>query len=208
MSSGMIIGLTGLAGCGKSTLANYLVEKHGFERVSFAAPLKKMLRTLNPIMGSQLTLGDSGAEPTRLSHLFDVGMTELELKNSPFFGAEYRRLLQVLGTNCIRAVDDNFWVRAALGQIEDGKRYVFDDVRFPNEASAVYLQTNGTLWNIPREGLVRGGHSSEQFAGKMGESFHLPNDGTPEELFRQADCIIKHLEGVRDAKASQHTVHS
>lgn len=207
MSNGMIIGLTGLAGCGKSTLANYLVEKHGFERVSFAAPLKKMLRTLNPIIGYGQYALTGPMLQVRLSDLIEDGMSEADIKESEF-GAEYRRLLQVLGTDCIRAVDDNFWVRAAMGQIEYGKRYVFDDVRFPNEGSAVTSDVTGTLWNIPREGLVRGEHSSEQWAGKMDENFHLPNDGTPEELFRQANCIIKHLEGVRDAKASQPTVHS
>lgn len=202
MSSGMIIGLTGLAGCGKSTLANYLVEKHGFERLSFAGPLKKMLRTLNPIIGV------SDSSPVYLGPLLGGerhadSWTELDVK-AEF--PEYRRLLQVLGTDCIRAVDDNFWVHAAGKQLESYTgNYVFDDVRFPNEAEAIRegfnFRTPGTLWNIPREGLVRGEHSSEQWAGKMDENYHLPNDGTPEELFRQADCLIKHLEGVRDAKA-------
>ena len=206
MSNGMIIGLTGLAGCGKSTLANYLVEKHGFERLSFAGPLKKMIRTLNPILG--ITDNEGGEEygEVRAGDLQspELGWSEADIK-AEF--PEYRRLLQVLGTDCIRAVDDNFWVRAAgqgVGKF-DG-RFVFDDCRFPNEARAIkegfgWIGKTGTLWNIPREGLLRGEHSSEQWAGKMDENFHLTNDGTPEELFRQADCIIKHLEGIRDAKA-------
>ena len=207
MSNGMIIGLTGLAGCGKSTLANYLVEKHGFERLSFAGPLKKMIRTLNPILG--ITDNEGGEEygEVRAGDLQspELGWSEADIKESEF-GPEYRRLLQVLGTNCIRSVDDYFWVNAAGKQLESYTgNYVFDDVRFPNEAEAIRdgfnRRTPGTLWNIPREGLLRGEHSSEQWAGKMDENFHLPNDGTPEELFRQADCIIKHLEGIRDAKA-------
>lgn len=36
----MIIGLGGAAGSGKDSAAHYLVERHGFEQVAFAEPLK------------------------------------------------------------------------------------------------------------------------------------------------------------------------
>ena len=36
----MILGVTGLIGSGKDTIADYLVTEHGFKRVSFAASLK------------------------------------------------------------------------------------------------------------------------------------------------------------------------
>ena len=41
----MIIALTGPAGCGKSALAQALVDRHAFVRVRFASPLKAMLRS-------------------------------------------------------------------------------------------------------------------------------------------------------------------
>lgn len=40
--SKIIIGLTGLAGAGKSTAARFLEEERGFSRVPFAGPLKRM----------------------------------------------------------------------------------------------------------------------------------------------------------------------
>lgn len=40
--SKIIIGLTGLAGAGKSTAARFLEQEHGFSRVPFAGPLKRM----------------------------------------------------------------------------------------------------------------------------------------------------------------------
>ena len=190
MSSGIVIGLTGLAGSGKSTLAEYLEQEHGFTRLSFAGPLKKMLRTLDPILSSALVYGETGARSQRLSDL--THLTALELKVQY---PEYRRLIQVLGTDCIRAVDRDFWVRAAMQEVTAEGNYVFDDIRFPNEALAVVSCTNGSVWNIPREGLVRGEHSSEQWAGKLSENFHLPNDGTEEELFEQAEHILNYLKG-------------
>jgi hypothetical protein len=42
----MTVALTGLAGSGKSTAALHLVNRHGFERVRFAGPLKAMVRAL------------------------------------------------------------------------------------------------------------------------------------------------------------------
>lgn len=40
--SKIVIGLTGLAGAGKSTAAQFLVDAHDFTRMPFAAPLKRM----------------------------------------------------------------------------------------------------------------------------------------------------------------------
>ena len=37
----MVIGLTGLAGCGKSTVSNYVKSKHGFEFLIFSDVLKE-----------------------------------------------------------------------------------------------------------------------------------------------------------------------
>lgn len=194
-----LIGLTGKAGAGKGVVADYLVEKHGFTKLSFAAPLKKMLRTLDPI------LGVSDGEIVPLSNLLgempvEKGWTELNVKAAY---PEYRRLLQALGTDCIRAMDEDFWVRAAGKQITDpfDGKWVFDDCRFPNEAFAIedgfsWLSLKGTTWNIIREGHDGGGgsHASEQWAGKLGEDFHLPNDGTMEDLYRQVDQILGHLD--------------
>lgn len=176
----MKIGITGLAGSGKSTVADHLVAEHGFTRMSFAAPLKAMLRTLDPLLGNTIT-GRSLIHPTRLSELTQ---TEAEIKVSPF-GPEYRRLLQVLGTDCIRAVDEDFWVRAALAQVT-ADRVVFDDVRFPNEAAAM-----GLLWNVRRPDLQTGTHASEQHAGRLGEHHVIHNNGTPEQLRRFVDQLIK-----------------
>jgi len=42
----MILGVTGLIGSGKDTIADYLVTTHGFKRVSFAASLKDAVSTV------------------------------------------------------------------------------------------------------------------------------------------------------------------
>lgn len=188
-----VIGLTGFAGAGKSTVANYLVEAHGFTRLSFAAPLKKMLRTLNPIMGLNPLAHSAATRVITLEQVFNNSaiLDETHLKASKF-GDEYRRLLQVLGTDCIRAVDEDFWVKAAVAQMTDPDgKYVFDDVRFPNEAWVIKGYGPEGLWNIHRHGYEAvNGHASEQHAGNMGEDFIITNDRTVEMLHKDIDAAL------------------
>ena len=185
----IVIGLTGKAGAGKSTVADYLVEKHGFTKLSFAGPLKKMLRTLDPI------IFNAGGGDCRLSELLQ-DYTEADLKT---YYPEYRRLLQVLGTDCIRAEDEDFWVRAAMKQLTNlSGRYVFDDVRFPNEADSILncsRRGNMALWNVwrPDHEPTTADHSSEQHAGDMGETCRIWNGGPLEELHAKADYGLRLL---------------
>lgn len=214
---GKVIGLTGLAGSGKSTIAKYLVDVHGYTLLSFAGPLKKMHRTLDPYMGMEVTRWfEFWKQPKqlRLSDLLST-MTEGEIKKSTY-GPEYRRLLQTLGTDCVRAVEPDFWVNAAIAQMTDPNgKYVFDDVRFPNEAEVLRGLNPMGLWNVQRLGLSAvGGHISEQHAGNMGESVvihnthidtlypqvdkHLMSDpSTLVDIYAKTRSAIKHFGGYR-----------
>lgn len=184
-----VIGLTGVAGSGKSTVATYLVEEHGFTRLSFAAPLKKMLRTLDPVVPT-----DVQSTGNRLSIILDFFEGDETAIKTSIYGKEYRRLLQVLGTDCIRAVDEDFWVNAALKQITDADdKVVFDDVRFPNEAAVISNFNPLGLWNIARAGYEAvNGHASEQHAGKMGELVWLTNDSDVEGLHGDIDLAVEY----------------
>ena len=187
-----LIALTGYAESGKSTVANYLVKEHGFTRVSFAAPLKRMLRTLDPILGGPLNV--------RVSEVLDHYKDETAVKAS-HHGPEYRRLLQVLGTDCVRAEQEDFWILAAERQMTDpNANYVFDDCRFPNEAEFIKERSPEGLWNISRPGFEAvNGHISEQHAGNMGETLFLTNDRTVEMLYTDIDAALslaKELEDV------------
>lgn len=190
-----VIGLTGYEGSGKSTAAQYLVERHGYTRLSFAAPLKRMVRTLNPIVGAKLALKYGHtytAEPVYLSDLLEAGQTEQQIKDGPY-GKKYREYCQDLGTDCVRAEDPDFWINAAKRQMTDPEgRYVFDDCRFPNEAETIKALSPEGLWNVQRGGYAPvNGHISAQWAGKLGERFFLDNyDGDLKALHDQIDAAL------------------
>lgn len=210
MTEGILIGLTGLARSGKTTAAEYLVNKHGFTIVSMADPLKEMVRKLDPIIGYEdITepFGELvGANPLHLSQFLDDDGLFLEeypenwvKENFP----EYRRVLQRLGTDCLRSFDQDFWIKAfwetVAGLHYETDRIVVPDVRFPNEARAIKTDK---LWEFPAEralafvhrpGLERGAHASEQHAGRMGETDVIANTGTLVELADQLDRLVSEL---------------
>ena len=190
-------------GAGKDTVADYLVSNYGFVKMSFAAPLKDMVSTLDPYIDR---------EGTRLSHVStDAGIDSEGVLKRHF--PEYRRLLQLLGTDCIRAIDPDFWVKAAWLRLKDGDnslRYVFSDVRFPNEARFIHtlIAPRGphgqypttAVWEVLRPGHTGDAHSSEQHAGNLHEDRVLGNGGDIADLHKVVDFLIEDLieeEGVR-----------
>lgn len=197
-----LIGLTGHKGAGKSEVAKYLQEEHGFIRLSFATPLKVAMKILDPIIGVDEdhvpgTKDDYVAYPVHLSDL--QGCSEQYIKsNYP----EYRRLLQVLGTEVIRGVDDDYFVSAMVSSIfkhvgtDPDVNIVVDDVRFPNEAAvienALAPYGSGQLWYVSRTGLpvAHDAHSSEAHAGGLGETSIVYNDGALEDLHRDVEKVL------------------
>jgi hypothetical protein len=121
----MIISLSGKKLSGKSSVAAYLVNKHGFVEVSWAAPLKE-------IIGKQLF---------RFSHdqLYDPIQKEVI---DPRWGMSPRDILQKVGTDLFRNnLMDDFWVRIGVETIKEeiakGNHVVLSDTRFPNELKAI-----------------------------------------------------------------------
>lgn len=194
----ILIALTGAERAGKDSVADRLVERHGFTKISFAAPLKQALRATDPILGFHPY---RKGELVRLSEALANESEDVIKQTFP----EYRRLLQKLGTEGIRALDDGFWVRAALNQVDPVKgsgRYVFPDARFQNEVDAVNGFYDGWFtseaWHVVRPSLVGPVgelHASAALHGNLGEDREVLNDGTLDDLYSIVDAIIEELEG-------------
>ena len=179
----MILGLTGYSRVGKDTVADHLVRNHGYEKIAFATPLKRITRDVNPILGFDVR---NPGLLIRLSEALEY-LTEDQVKA---LYPEYVRILKSLGTEGIRQEDEFFWVKAASKQVVDETRnYVFTDVRFPNEA--LYIKgMQGQLWHVDRPGTGGDGHSSEQFPGYLQEDHFLYNDATIADLHEQIENIL------------------
>ena len=91
-----LIGLTGPAGCGKDTIANFLMETHGFVQIALADPLRDGLKAMLGVTDEQLHRRD--------------------LKEAPidWIGRSPRELLQTLGTEWGREhVAADLWLHDA-----------------------------------------------------------------------------------------------
>ena len=164
----MIIGLSGYAQSGKNTVADILVDYHGFIALAFADPIKDLVYNINPKINSieiQGMVNEYG---------WDI------VKQDP----EVRRLLQTTGEAGRQGIDEYHWVAMTLSQIKDPQegRYVITDVRFPNEASAISSQ-GGQLWRIERPGVdAVNDHISETALDAWVFDETIVNDGTIEDL--------------------------
>jgi hypothetical protein len=173
-----IIGFCGSATAGKTTAANALVEALGYHKLSFAAPLRAMLRALG-VTDEQMSAG----------------------KNAPIpwlGGKTPRELMQTIGTEWGRKmVSECIWLdatsRIILGLPSDVPGVVFDDVRFDNEAKML-RDLGGVIIRIERPSItVRMTHESE--AGISGHllDYVLVNDAQSEEGFKsQATCLCQY----------------
>jgi hypothetical protein len=140
----MIVGIVGLINSGKSTIANILVEDHGFTKVSFADTLKDAVAA---IFGwpRELLQGDS-EESRKWRELPDEYWSNvMQHEVTP------RWVLQHIGTDVMREhFHKNIWVHSLMKKLNDSsKNYVISDVRFCNEVDVILLQ-NGQIWEVQR----------------------------------------------------------
>src|SRR5690606_1610430 len=132
----MRIAFAGPRGTGKTTLAEYLVQHHGFTRCSLAAPIKRIIAECprNSYERYQYLLRWAAELfPGRL-----IAQARFATEAAKMMSAERDagRRAQLLGTDIGRALDDSVWIRYLLEHLPDGPVAV-DDVRFVNECDAL-----------------------------------------------------------------------
>lgn len=127
----MIISLSGYQGSGKSTVADYLVTKHGFKHFSFADALKQVLSILFSWDLNKL----QGTTPEDRTWRETIDTWWAEKLNIPNFSPRYA--MQFIGTNLFREhFNSSFWTSIVQKQISDlssSQHIVISDCRFPDE---------------------------------------------------------------------------
>jgi hypothetical protein len=163
----MLIGLTGLAGSGKSEVARILAE-FGFAKVKFADPLKNMARSL---------IRDIGHSPATVERYVDGDLKEEVI---PGLGITSRWLQQSIGTEWGRdTIRPTFWTDIWKTRADGcgSMRVMSDDVRFPNEIQTVRTRS-GVIWKVERPGVVAGNHPSERYIADLEADLIIENNGS------------------------------
>lgn len=165
----MIIGLTGYAQSGKDTVANILVEKHGYTRVAFADKIREISYEINPIVKPGMKLQDA---------IDEMGWEKAKVRIP-----EVRRILQDLGVGARKVFGEWFWIQQALREVHYTGNFVITDVRFPNEADAIRKYDNSQIWRVSRNGVgAVNAHVSETAMDGQDVDQLIMNTGSLEDL--------------------------
>ena len=186
----MIIGIWGLIGSGKGTVADILVEQHNYEKLSFADKLKD---GVSSVFGwdREMLEGDTD-ESRKWREEEDKFWTEETGET-----VTPRLILQLFGTDCMRnGFYDGIWVSLVKQELlkNKDKNYVIPDVRFENEAKMIrslggricqVRRGPDPLWfrlykDLGQEPIDV--HKSEWAWANVQMDYILANDGTPEDL--------------------------
>jgi len=173
----MIIGVSGYAQTGKDTIADHLVSKFGFQKTSFAEPIKQAVKHVFCLSHDQL-----------YGNLKEVVDTR--------WGMSPRYIMQRFGAEAMRGTfGEDIWIQRLLMEICDDNDHVIPDVRFLNEAIAL-KQMGGYLFRITRAGIKidESSHVSEcALDGYMNWDAIIHNDSTKPHLFEMVDSILRNL---------------
>ena len=218
-----IISVSGFIGSGKDSVADYLIAKHGFRKVSFAGSLKDAIAAI--FSWDRVMLDGLTAESREWRDKIDPWWAErLSIpKLTP------RWVLQQWGTEVCRL---HFHMDICVASVENKLRtsdqnIVITDSRFKNELTSI-KNVNGTTIRVHRgteplwyndavaynkgpdgnTGWATGKavldrhhvHASEYSSVGLRYDFHLDNNDTLAELYRNVDLIINQLSDRPGAK--------
>jgi hypothetical protein len=116
---------------------------------------------------------------------------------------DMRIVLQYHGTEYRRAQDPDYWVKRAAEALPTHGKFVFTDVRFPNEF-AMIKGLGGEAWRVHRSNHASvSPHASEQFAATFdGFDVELSNDGTLHDLRLSVRSLMGRQEPLQHAGIS------
>lgn len=187
----MIIGISGKRGVGKTSLANYICKSFKFTKLSFAEELKELAKSIFPFT--------------------EVDLNSVTRKEKRFKEFEFspREFMTNFG-DFIRYHDKDYWVKKAISKCESNKLdYIFDDVRFENEAEAIRA-IGGKLIRIERyeKHNPYGKNldiSSETSLDKYKFDFVIPEvqNVAIESLYKQGSIAYTEFEGELDGETKE-----
>jgi len=199
------IGIGGYLRSGKDTIADHLVEAHGFVKLNMSAPIREFLVAVNPRIHARpstkrqalaVLFGRTvNVEYVRYREFEELAGGYTEAKTHP----EVRSLLQRIGYEGGRVViGDDVWINiiAAIAEQhrKDGTPVLISGIRLDNEVELVRAAGGRLLWvDRPSQSTPRakaGGHATE--ATLTAEKFDdvLVNDGTVEDLYRAGETLL------------------
>lgn len=209
-----IIGICGFIGSGKDTVADYLVNFHGYRRESFANSLKDAVSQVF-CWDRELLEGRTKESREWRETADEWWSNRLGMQITP------RWVLQVWGTEvCRKGFHNDIWVASLENRLRQTKDdVVITDCRFPNEIKALKAVGGHVIrikrgpepkwydsainynagkrrigWALGREELEKAGVHASEYSW-VGSKFDqvIANDGTIDDLYTQVQDFISSL---------------
>lgn len=138
----MIIGICGLIGSGKDTVADYLVNFHEFRRESFASTLKDAVAA---VFGWDRIMLEGRTKAAR-EWREQVDPWWAERLDMPTLTPRW--VLQYWGTEvCRKAFHDDIWIASLENKLRNSRdNIVISDCRFPNEIASIRNAGGQIIW--------------------------------------------------------------
>ena len=192
-----VVILTGKKKSGKDTVADYLINHHGYVKYAFATHLKAALHRIDPILDFEHV--NNQIIPVRVSDAFRKCSNNEDKVKEDY--PEYRNFMQKFATDGIRHVKPDFWTCLLLDDVAEhksryGNKIVITDVRFDNEdVAATAISGNYVKWEVIRPSLVPDLYSSHSSENGLSDSIikeYTPiiNDGTLIDLYNKIDELL------------------
>jgi hypothetical protein len=173
----MIIGIAGYKGSGKDTIANILQTSFGFEKMSFAQPIKDIVHSTFDIDKAILS-GDGGERKFREESLPE------------WFYLSPRDMMQKIGMAFRDNLNKDIWVKVLENKIKNTKKnIVIPDVRFENELEMI--NNYGYCVGVKRPGYNGDGHRSERALDHIELPIVFKNNSSQEMLYAKAFNYFK-----------------
>lgn len=162
----MIIGICGFIGSGKDTIADYLVNFHGFRRESFANTLKDAVAS---VFGWDRTMLEGRTKAAR-EWREQVDPWWAERLDMPTLTPRW--VLQYWGTEvCRKSFHDDIWIASLENKLRNSKDHVvISDCRFPNEIESIKRAGGKIVW-VKRGALPE--WYDDAFAANQGSNIAL-----------------------------------
>lgn len=149
-----IIGICGLIGSGKGTVADILEESHGFVKISFADSLKDAVAA---VFGWQRSLLEGDTDESR-AWREEIDVWWAERLGNPHLTPRW--VLQQWGTEvCRDGFHKDIWIASVERKVRDitltmaenyaEAKVVIPDTRFPNEVDLIQ-RMHGRVWRVTR----------------------------------------------------------
>lgn len=206
----IIISISGLIGSGKDTIADYLVEQHGFQRESWAGTLKDAVAH---VFGWDRELLE-GKTPQARHWREQVDTWWAQRLDMPRLTPRW--VLQYWGTEvCRQGFHDDIWVASLENKLrKSAHNVVISDTRFVNELSAI-KRLQGLCIRVVRgadpdwitvykqdfaqfKQLYPNIHASEYSSIRLDYDAVIENNGSLQDLYTKVNDLVQCHQVARD----------